>query len=138
MSLPIMTSDWLFCLGIFLVRCGLIGCPVFVFFVYPPLLALHLFGFFTKVFSFFFNFTSLLFCVFPCFLLLFLPFLLSALLDFVTFCSKSLTFFLFFSGQNCPRFLFQLYTKQNPNQTMHSPNRLNPSPSNVDLCIQML
>lgn len=43
-----------------------------------------------------------------------------------------------FSGQNCPRFLFQLYTKQNPNQTMHSPNRLNPSPSNVDLCIQML
>lgn len=35
-SLPVMTSDWLFCLGIFLVRCGLIGCPVFVFFVFPP------------------------------------------------------------------------------------------------------
>lgn len=37
-SLPVMTSDWLFCLGIFLVRCGLIGCPVFFvfFFVSPP------------------------------------------------------------------------------------------------------
>lgn len=105
-SLPVMTSDWLFCLGIFLVRCGLIGCPVFVFFCFPPpLLALHLFGFFTKVFSFF-NFTSLLFCVFPCFLLLFLPFLLSALLDFVTFCSKSLTFFLFFQDRIAPGFCF--------------------------------
>lgn len=81
--------------------------PSFCFFCFPPpLLALHLFGFFTKVFSFFFNFTSLLFCVFPCFLLLFLPFLLSALLDFVTFCSKSLTFFLFFQDRIAPGFCF--------------------------------
>lgn len=46
--------------------------PRFLFFF--PLLALHLFCFFTKVYSFCFNFTSLLFCVFTCFLLLFLPF----------------------------------------------------------------
>lgn len=104
-SLPVMTSDWLL-FRYFSCTLWFDWLPSFCFFCFPPLLALHLFGFFTKVFSFFFNFTSLLFCVFPCFLLLFLPFLLSALLDFVTFCSKSLTFFLFFQDRIAPGFCF--------------------------------
>lgn len=136
-SLPVMTSDWLFCLGIFLVRCGLIGCPVFVFFCFPPP---------SRVAFVWLLYKSLLLLQLYLTSVLCLSMFPASVFAFFVICSFRFCDFLFqvpnllfiFSGQNCPRFLFQLYTKQNPNQTMHSPNRLNPSPSNVDLCIQML
>lgn len=136
-SLPVMTSDWLFCLGIFLVRCGLIGRPVFVFFCFPPSRVAFVWLLYKSLLLLLQLYLTSLLCLsmFP-----------ASVFAFFVICSFRFCDFLFqvpnllfiFSGQNCPRFLFQLYTKQNPNQTMHSPNRLNPSPSNVDLCIQML